>query len=363
MKVLGFWNNKGGTGKTSLAFQGVCAFAQLNPSKRVLVVDVCPQANLSELLLGGQENSGGANLLALHGQAGRRSIGGYFQARLPKPFDKSSIQPRGYISRPSDSNDAIPKNISLLAGDPLLELQANAVSTLANTQIPGTNSWSSVASWLRDLLDSCQDEYDFCFIDMNPSFSMYTQIALAACERLVLPVTADDSSRRGIQNAMSLIYGLKLPSEVYAQHNFHSRMQEANLQVPKVHLVTKNRLTQYINTAKSYAAVLSGIENDVATILADSPSNFTFKRVADGLLEVRDFQTAGVVAFARGTPFATMNAGTLSVAGQRVKVNAEQLENNRKVVDVFARQLWGSQSTRRGAAQQKSAAHGAKRRR
>ena len=34
MKVLGFWNNKGGTGKTSLAFQAICAFAALDSSGR-----------------------------------------------------------------------------------------------------------------------------------------------------------------------------------------------------------------------------------------------------------------------------------------------------------------------------------------
>jgi cellulose biosynthesis protein BcsQ len=340
VRVLGFWNNKGGTGKTSLAFQGICAFAKLHENKRVLVVDVCPQANLSELLLGGQENNGGSNLLTLHGKAGRCSIGGYFQSRLPKPFDGSQVQARGYLSRPSDLNRAIPENISLLAGDPLLELQANAVSTLANTQIPGTNSWAMVVSWLSDLIDACKNDYDYCFVDMNPSFSMYTQIALATCERVVLPVTADDSSRRGIQNAMSLVYGLKLPSDIYAQHNFQSRMNEAGKPLPIVHMVAKNRLTQYINTAKSYAAVLSGIDDDLASILADSPESFTFDKAEDGLFEIRDFQTAGVVAFARGTPFATMNAGTLSVAGQRVKVNAEQLENNRKVINGFAERLW-----------------------
>jgi len=340
VRVLGFWNNKGGTGKTSLAFQGICAFAKHNEDKRVLVVDVCPQANLSELLLGGQENNGGSNLLALHGKAGRCSIGGYFQSRLPKPFDGSQIHPHGYISRPSDFNQAIPENINLLAGDPLLELQANAVSTLANTQIPGTNSWAKVVSWLSDFIDSCKVNYDYCFVDMNPSFSMYTQIALATCDRLVLPVTADDSSRRGIQNAMSLVYGLKLPSEIYAQHNFQSRMSEAKKPIPSVHMVAKNRLTQYINTAKSYAAVLSGIDDDLKSILADSPESFTFNKAEDGLFEIRDFQTSGVVAFARGTPFATMSAGTLSVAGQRVKVNAEQLENNLKVVQAFADRLW-----------------------
>ena len=301
---------------------------------------MCPQANLSELILGGQENKGGHNLLTLHGRAGRCSIGGYFQTRLPKPYDQSSIKPHEFLSRPHDYNLLIPENISLFAGDPLLELQANAVSTLANTQIPGTDSWSRVASWLSDFLDACNDEFDFCFVDMNPSFSMYTQIALATCQRLVLPVTADDSSRRGIQNAMSLIYGLKLPSDVYAQHNFHSRIKNSHLELPTIHLVAKNRLTQYINTAKSYTAVLSGITSDLEGIVKDNPTHFTFPSIEDGMIEIRDFQTAGVVASARGAPFTTMKSGTLSVAGQRVKVNAAQLAQNQSIITELAAKLW-----------------------
>lgn len=340
MKSLGYWNNKGGTGKTSLAFQSICAFASEHPNDQILVLDVCPQANLSELLLGGQENEGGAKLLTLHGQSGRSSIGGYFQSRLPKPYDNSDIRPYSYISRPSDFNEAIPKNISLLAGDPLLELQANAVATLANNQIPGTDSWKSVVSWLIDFIKACEDDFSYCFVDMNPSFSMYTQIALASCNRLVLPVTADDSSRRGIQNAMSLIYGLKLPSEVYAQHNFRSRMDTAGLELPQIHLVAKNRLTQYINTAKSYSAVLDGISADLVRILKDNPENFTFKTIDEGLFEVKDFQTSGVVAFARGTPFVTMKSGTLSVAGKRVKVNKDQLDQNRGVMRILSEKFW-----------------------
>ncbi len=31
-----FWNNKGGTGKTSLAFQIICDFAHENPKKKIL---------------------------------------------------------------------------------------------------------------------------------------------------------------------------------------------------------------------------------------------------------------------------------------------------------------------------------------
>ncbi|MFN3314923.1 MAG: ParA family protein, partial [Hyphomonas sp.] len=42
MDIIGFWNNKGGTGKTSLAFQSICQFARDKSSKRILVIDVCP---------------------------------------------------------------------------------------------------------------------------------------------------------------------------------------------------------------------------------------------------------------------------------------------------------------------------------
>ncbi len=340
MKTLGFWNNKGGTGKTSLSFQAICAFAAQNTDARVLVVDVCPQANLSELFLGGQENEGGRNLLSLHGDTYRRSIGGYFQERLPKPYNSDNIGVGIHISTPSEFNTTVPENIDLLAGDPLLELQSNAISTLANTQIPGTDSWGSVASWLKDFLAAASDEYDFCFIDMNPSFSMYTQIALAACDRLVLPVTADDSSRRGIQNALSLIFGMRLPSEIYAQHNFHTRMQKTDMRLPRIHRIAKNRLTQYVRVAKGYAAVLDGITSDLAAIHKSNPEYFTFTSIEEGLVEIKDFQTAGVVAFARGTPFVSMRSGTLSVASQRVQVNRDQLAENTNIIDQLAATLW-----------------------
>ena len=169
---------------------------------------------------------------------------------------------------------------------------------------------------------------------------MYTQIALAACDRIVLPVTADDSSRRGIQNALSLIFGMKLPSEIYAKHNFYTRMVEENLILPKIHLIAKNRLTQYIRVAKSYLAVLDGIADDIKSIHADSPQYFTFSDIESGVFNVKDFQTSGVVAFARGAPFIEMNSGTLSVAGQRIKINKNQLDDNRKIVDELASKLW-----------------------
>ena len=90
-----------------------------------------------------------------------------------------SFNPRDFITAPSKFNWRIPKNISLVCGDPLLELQANAINTLSNTQIPGTDTWIAVIDWLNDFLKPLMDEYDVVFVDCNPSFSIYTQIGLA----------------------------------------------------------------------------------------------------------------------------------------------------------------------------------------
>lgn len=334
-----FWNNKGGTGKTSLAFQAICAFAAQNPGKRILVVDVCPQANLSELLLGGLEHNGSDNLLQIQGKTPRATIGGYFQSRLPSPYSAGTITASDFISHPSKFNSSIPQNISLLAGDPLLELQSNSMSTLANNQIPGTDTWASIVSWLRDFISATNSEFDYVFIDANPSFSIYTQIAMAAADRVVLPVMADDSSRRAIQNAFSLIYGLKLPSEIYAQHMFATRMKAAGLELPLAHLIVKNRITQYMGAASGYRAVLDSIDHDIASILKSAAGHFSFSETSSGVLEVRDFQTTGVVAFARGTPFFKLQPGKRSIGGRRVAIDANQINDRKNEIDALARKL------------------------
>lgn len=334
-----FWNNKGGTGKTSLAFQAICTFALSNPSSKILVIDVCPQANLSELLLGGLEGNGSGNLLKIQGRTPRATVGGYFQTRLPSPYTAGKIPVSDFLCVPRQYNSHIPSNITLMAGDPLLELQANSMSTLANNQIPGTDTWAKIVGWLRDFIEATGSDFSHVFIDANPSFSIYTQIAMAASDRVVLPVMADDSSRRAIQNAFSLIYGLKLPSEIYAQHMFATRMNNAGLQLPKAHLIVKNRITQYMGGASGYRAVLDSINTDIAGIIKDNPQHLNFLSIQDGVIEIRDFQTTGVVAFARGTPFFALQPGKRSVGGKRIAIDASQIHDRQKEINVLASKL------------------------
>lgn len=339
MLKYAFWNNKGGTGKTSLAFQAICRYAELNPEKRILVIDACPQANVSELLLGGLTNHGGAKLLQQQGRVPRCSLGGYFQIRLPSPYHVPTFSAHDYIMTPHSQNHLIPTNVSLVCGDPLLELQSNAINTLSNTQIPGTDTWIKVVDWIKDFLDQLTDAFDTLFIDCNPSFSLYTQIALSSADRLVIPVMADDSSRRAVQNALSLVYGLSLPSPIYTTYAFNTKLTNAGRSLPQVHVIAKNRITQYMGPASAYAAVLAAIEADIARLIVSHPQYFTFSAVADGTVDIRDFQTTGVVAFARGLPFERLTSGKQTIGGHRVAVKEDYRQNAIKSVNALVAKL------------------------
>jgi cellulose biosynthesis protein BcsQ len=337
--IYAFWNNKGGTGKTSLAFQAITLFAEKHPDQRVLAIDLCPQANLSELMLGGLNSKGSDKLLARQGLVPRCSIGGYFQLRLPSPYQVPNFQPHDFITKPSEFNSAIAENVDLVCGDPLLELQSNAVNSFANIQNPVINTWLGVVDWLSDFIEKVDGEYDTIFIDCNPSFSFYTQIGIAACHRIILPVMADDSSRRAIQNAFSLVFGLKLPSEIYLAYAFATKLREAGRKLPKVHLIVKNRLTQYMGPASAYVAVLDAIERDVERLMKSNPDIFSFDTVATGFSEVLDFQTTGVIAFAKGLPFSRVKPGKQAISEHRVQVKREYLENARKAMAALVANL------------------------
>jgi len=293
---------------------------------------MCPQANLSELLLGGLTKGGSQQLMLRQGALPRATIGGYFQTRLTAVMSKPAFSFDDYLTEPFRVNGAIPKNISLLCGDPLLELQSNSMSTLASTNIAGVNTWIAIMDWLKEFLEDANAEFDYVFFDLNPSFSIYTQVALANADRLIIPTMADDSSRRAVQNAFSLVFGIKLPSPIYSEHNFSSRMLAAKRALPKVHLVVQNRITQYMGPASAYSAVLSQITEAIKSLLHTYPQYFTFSELKDGILDIRDFQTTGVVAFARGCPFDRVLPGYVQMPNKRVRVNRAQLDTCRNEI-------------------------------
>jgi cellulose biosynthesis protein BcsQ len=339
MAIYAIWNNKGGVGKSYLTFQLASEYALQHPDKKLLVVDLCPQANSSSMLLGGMEE-GESRLNDIHGKQPRLTISGYIDDRIRSPYvpTKSGAD---YITQVSQYNTNVPENVYLVVGDEKLELQSSRVSSA--TDRGPDDAWRIVHLWITDLISEIKyswNEQDDCcvFIDCNPSFSIYTELALTAAERLLIPFSADGSSKRAVKAVLSLVYGQRRQAGD-TQSQFYVETTRYNMSLPEIYMYIGNRLTQMNNSsASAFKTVVNEISDEIYSVWQLSNAPFcihpsravrpTNKRTFKSMFqfEVNDANTASVVSGALGIPMGTLTAGSRTVAGVTIKVNQSQLD-------------------------------------
>lgn len=344
MNSYSFWNNKGGVGKSFLCFIAATEYAHRHPDTDVYVIDLCPQANVSETLLGGIRTSPKpmAKLLA---DSPRRTVAGYLEERLSSPFRMISDVER-FVAQPSKFNAFIPENLYLICGDNLLELLSEPIRQTSQLSLPN-DAWAKTQNWIRDLcvaLEDRSDERDVTFvIDCNPSFAIYTQLALVASDSVVIPYTADDSSRRGIENVIALLYGEgDATISSYAKLSFSKKAREENVNIPKIHTLISNRQTLYDGKpSKAFEALSKTIKKTIDGIHKKSRSLFSFpvKIPSTEVINIPDYHGASIVAAANGVPLHRLKAGPHDVAGDRVQVNQDPLNRYTTALRTFVARL------------------------
>lgn len=341
------WNNKGGVGKSTITFHLASRYAELNPGKKVLVIDLCPQSNSSMMLLGGG-NTGEGSVLELCTTATPKTVVGYLSqviasgagASLPDPFD--------YIVKVSDHNSYLSSNLFLLCGDGNLEPMAPAISSAAAAPAltPSVQPWKWVHSVFAELLNNIavrDPSSDWMvFIDTNPSFSIYTELAVAAAGRLIVPVNADDSSRVATNAMFILLHGQTPAHPVYGSWTFAAQAARYALPIPAIHVVVGNRLTQYEGAATAFRALSDATADTLFNAYNTHPTYFTERDVSVATLDqfrtaysvaLRDFNTAGVVAAHLGRPLSAMEQGYYQVHGTDVKVNTARVSECLSALD------------------------------
>ena len=85
--------------------------------------------------------------------------------------------------------------------------------------------------------------------------------------------------------------------------------------------------------ASAYSAVLHSIKLDIESLLKTNPEIFSFTDADEGFTEIRDFQTTGVIAFAKGLPFSKVVVGKQSIGRHRVQVKEEYLNNSKESIE------------------------------
>jgi len=338
MATYALWNNKGGVGKSYLTFQIAAEYARTHADQNVLVVDLCPQANASQMLLGGITN-GEAVLDALAAQNPRPTIAGYVRDRIVSPYNnpRSGAQ---YLQQVSRHNGRVPRNLYLVCGDDELEVLGSRVSNATN---PGPDdAWRRVHLWINDLIQDVRQLWDreeiTAFIDCNPSFTIYTELAMSASDRLIIPFSADGSSKRAVRTVLSLLYGVqRAPGAQLSE--FHINSLQSRLNVPQIYCYVGNRLTQAnFSSAKAFRTIVNEIGTEIWNVWQQNPGRFCVHPAGAPVpanqrafrdmfrYEVVDANTASVVSGGLGFPIVTMHAGGVNLAGRNVQVNQTQLD-------------------------------------
>lgn len=347
MTTYALWNNKGGVGKSYLSFQVACEYAFQHPEQNVLVVDACPQANASSMLLGGIKRGDDA-LDELSSRTPLRTISGYIEDRNRSPY-VSTQTGASYAIQVSLTNPNAPGNLYLVVGDEQLEIQASRVVGAASPNVGPKDGWRIVHQWFSDLIADIKQSWTrpaTVFVDCNPSFTIYTELAMSAADRLIVPFTADGSSKRAVRALLALVYGAQRNAGAQ-QSQFHLNSYQARMTVPGIYSYVGNRLTQNNGPANAFKTVVNEISSEMFQVWKGNVNNFVihpngsppprtmaeFRKMF--LAEINDANTASVVSSALGIPLRSLVAGPIDLLGRSVTVNQTQLERLQPNISEF----------------------------
>ncbi len=185
-KTLSFVNNKGGVGKSTLAYNTAVQFA--NKGYKTVLVDLDPQCNLTRLALGEEyfENT-------------------IFSATSKTIYDvlKGVIEGGADIDTTAQFEPAKgADNLYVLRGDMRLSEYENVLSTAYNAAAAGQRigyfTTSAVDRFLRE--KGMSEQVDIFIIDTSPTLGLLNRVIFLGTDYFVVPLMPDALSLQGIEN-------------------------------------------------------------------------------------------------------------------------------------------------------------------
>ena len=182
--VVGFFNNKGGVGKTSLVYHMAWMYADLG--RRVLAVDLDPQANLTAAFVSEER------LEELWGDGIERAT--IYDAIAPLINGIGDVRP--------PHREPIGPDLSLVVGNLSLARFEDELSTQWPLCVDGRERAFRVitAFWRCIQLAAEEAAAEVVLVDLGPNLGAINRSVLVATDHVVVPVAPDLFSLQGLRN-------------------------------------------------------------------------------------------------------------------------------------------------------------------
>ncbi len=211
MRTIGFFNNKGGVGKTSLVYHIAWMTSELGV--RSIAADLDPQANLTSLFLTEERLN---ELLETS----------------PKPtlHGAVSAQFRGVGDVQCPVVENVNSSIGLLVGDLELSRFEDDLSYAWPKCQDGDERSFRVMSAFARAIDMAGDKFqaDIALVDVGPNLGPLNRAALLACDFVVVPLGADLLSLQGLRNMGPTLRGWRS-----AWRDRRAKSPDASIELPE----------------------------------------------------------------------------------------------------------------------------------